>query len=73
MVRTLITPDNQDISIKVPQSYIGKRVEIIAFTVEETMEEISVMKEPLLTYLASEKSLEKDWLKPEEDLAWQDL
>lgn len=32
-----------------------------------------MVEEPNATYLASEKSLAKDWLNPEEDAAWKDL
>jgi len=30
------------------------------------------VQERMATAIASETSLKKDWLKPEEDLAWQD-
>ncbi len=33
----------------------------------------SVVEEPTMTHYASEKSLAKDWLTPEEDEAWKDL
>ena len=36
MVRTFLKPDNQNISIRLPQSFIGKRIEVIAFIVDET-------------------------------------
>ena len=32
-----------------------------------------IIKERLDTAIASESSLRKDWLKPEEDEAWQNL
>lgn len=32
-----------------------------------------VVEEPTLTHFASEKTLAKDWLSPEENKAWQDL
>ena len=35
MIRTLITPEERDILIRVPEDYIGKRVEVIAFKLEE--------------------------------------
>jgi hypothetical protein len=72
MVRTLITPDKENISIKIPKSFIGKKVEVIAFTVEETLDDVQI-KELTTTHLASEKSLSKDWLKPEEGIAWKNL
>lgn len=72
MIRTVVTPNNQDVSIHLPKDYIGKKVEVIAFTIEETIDE-PIKKYFPLTYLASEKSLAKDWLTSEEDQAWQDL
>ncbi len=34
---------------------------------------IKTSRETLFTAIASESSLKKDWLKPEEDEAWQNL
>ena len=36
-------------------------------------EDISMLTDVPLTHYASEKSLSKDWLTPEEDKAWKDL
>lgn len=35
MVRTIITPKEKKISISIPNDFIGKKVEVIAFTIEE--------------------------------------
>lgn len=70
MIRTVVTPNNQDVSIHLPKNYVGKKVEVIAFTIEETVTEN--IDKPL-TYFASEKILAKDWLTPEEDKAWHNL
>lgn len=69
MIRTVIKPDNQNITINLPENFIGKQVEIIAFTIEETEKN----DRQTFTHFASQKVLEKDWLTPEEDLAWRDL
>ena len=39
MVRTLITPQHQNISIQVPQNYVGKQIEVLLFAVDELVEE----------------------------------
>lgn len=39
MVRTVVTADNQTLSIQVPVNYIGKQVEVIAFAIDEPMSE----------------------------------
>jgi hypothetical protein len=35
MIRTVITPDKQTISFDIPEDYVGKQVEVIAFTKDE--------------------------------------
>jgi hypothetical protein len=72
MIRTVVKPDSQNISIKLPKNFIGKQVEVIAFTIEESYDETQIT-DKTITHFASEKVLAKDWLTPEEDLAWQDL
>lgn len=49
MIRTVLTPEKHDISIKVPEKYIGKKVEVIVYTLEEIEGELlkpSVSKKP---------------------------
>lgn len=72
MIKTLITPENTHVSLEVPASFVGKQVEIIAFTVDESVEE-GVEQDHTITHYASQKSLAKDWLTDEEDEAWQNL
>ncbi|AMR33796.1 hypothetical protein A0256_21330 [Mucilaginibacter sp. PAMC 26640] len=72
MVRTIVKPLGKTISIDVPEDFIGQQVEVIAFTLAET-QIIDLANEPTLTHFASEKILAEDWLKPEEDTAWQNL
>lgn len=72
MVRTLVKPENQNISIHLPESFIGRQVEIIAFTIDETVNVKSHNDAPL-THFASEKVLAEDWLSDEENIAWQNL
>ncbi len=72
MIRTVVTPNHQDVSIHLPKNYIGKKVEVIAFTIDEAIEE-PIKNDSPLTYLATEKVLAKDWLNLEEDSAWKSL
>ena len=72
MIRTVVKLKDQNLSIKVPKNFVGKQVEVIAFTIEEASNAVEVV-DKTLTHFASEKVLAKDWLSTEEDLAWQDL
>ena len=73
MVRAVIRPDNRNVTIELPQNYVGKQVEVIAFTIEESAVAKPYGKEVPVTHFASEKSLAADWLTKQEDSAWQDL
>ncbi|MEO6850922.1 MAG: hypothetical protein ABI203_01385 [Mucilaginibacter sp.] len=44
MIRTVIIPDSDTVSISVPKDYIGKVLEIIAFTKDEGMDSNIVSK-----------------------------
>jgi hypothetical protein len=52
---------------RVPEEYLSKVLDFIRFL------EIKALEEGVETAIASESSLKKDWLKVEEDEAWQDL
>jgi len=53
MIRTVVTPEDEHISILVPKTFIGKQVEVIAFTTDEgTTEEKPVQKKVSFTALS---------------------
>ena len=40
MIRTVITHDKNFLSLNIPDKYIGKKLEVIAFAVDETSEDV---------------------------------
>jgi len=52
---------------QMPEALLEEVLDFIRFL------KTKALKEKLGTALASESSLGKDWLAPEEDKAWQDL
>lgn len=52
---------------QVPESFIDEVLDFVHFL------KTKIVRERLDTAIASESSLKKDWLKPEEDEAWQNL
>jgi hypothetical protein len=52
---------------KVPEAFLDEVLDFIHFL------KAKIIKERLDTAIASESSLKKDWLRPEEDEAWQSL
>ena len=52
MIRTFITPEDQNILIRVPENFIGKQVEVIAFVLDENSNlSGNVRKKPSFTAL----------------------
>lgn len=52
---------------QIPEPFLDEVLDFIHFL------KAKITKERLYTAIASESSLKKDWLSPEEDEAWQDL
>ncbi len=52
---------------QVPEPFLDEILDFIQFL------KTKIIKERINTAIASESSLRKDWLKPEEDEAWKDL
>ena len=52
---------------KLPNETLDEVLDFIRF------QQMNRLGEKSATYSASESSLKKDWLKPEEDKAWRDL
>ena len=49
MVRTVITPSQTDVRLAIPENYIGKKVEVTFFALEELFED----KQPHLCFAQS--------------------
>ena len=52
---------------QVPESYLDEVLDFVHFLKSK------IVREKLDTAIASESSLKKDWLLPQEDEAWQSL
>jgi hypothetical protein len=50
----------------VPEPFLDELLDFVQFLEAKTVDQID-------TAIASESSLKKEWLRPEEDEAWQDL
>lgn len=52
MIRTIIVPDKQEmnISLFVPENYIGKEVEVIAFSKKEVVDEQRIQSAKKVTF-----------------------
>ena len=68
MLKTVLIPSKNQLILDIPDNFIGKQIEVIAFTIDEAVASIS---EVPLTHFASQQVLAKDWLTPQEDSAWQ--
>lgn len=52
---------------QIPEPFLDEILDFIRFL------KTKIVKDRLDTAIASESSLKKDWLKPEEDEAWKNL
>mgnify|MGYP005843008215 FL=1 len=52
---------------KIPEPFLDEVLDFVQFIKNKSL------KERLSTAIASESSLKKDWLRPEEDEAWKSL
>jgi hypothetical protein len=52
---------------QVPEPFLDEVLDFVQFL------KARIIKEKIDITIASESSLEKDWVKPEEDEAWQNL
>ena len=52
---------------QVPEPFLAEVLDFVHFL------KARIVREKLATAIASESSLSKDWARPEEDEAWQDL
>ncbi len=52
MIRTIVVPDKQEmnISLFVPENYIGKEVEVIAFSKKEVVDEQRIQSAKKVTF-----------------------
>ena len=44
MVRTIITPENNHLSLSIPNSYVGKKIEVLYYALDEIKEEETPVK-----------------------------
>ncbi|HEY5464942.1 MAG TPA: hypothetical protein VIJ95_16895 [Hanamia sp.] len=39
MIRTVLIPDNNDLHLSIPDNYIGRKIEVMCYPVDELVEE----------------------------------
>ena len=83
MIRTIVTPSNTDLHVLIPKEYVGKQIEILLFSVDETKESgikeivkesssidtVGTSDEAWLTL--SDETLSDIWDTPENEI-WDD-
>ncbi|MEM6964216.1 MAG: hypothetical protein AAF573_05575 [Bacteroidota bacterium] len=59
MIRTIITADNNHLTLSLPDNFLGKKIEVIAFIIEEPTQKSS--KEVSFTVLDVPNELKSDY------------
>jgi hypothetical protein len=52
MIRTLVTTNNNILTLSIPDKYIGRQLEVIAFAVDEPMDDILLSNRIKKTFTA---------------------
>ena len=68
MIRTFITPTQSTISINLPEDFVGKKIELIAFSINEAIDGDIVMNKAL-PFEGNEKIPVKDMIPPDANKA----
>ena len=64
MVRTSITPDQTDIHLSVPQNYVGRKLEVLLYPVDELDEQVEKpLKKKPSDFIGTMSNEEADMLR----------
>ena len=55
MIRTIITPENTDVHISIPQNYVGKKIEVLLFASDEPEDEKNPQRKSVASLRGSVK------------------
>lgn len=69
MVKTIVTPKNNSLTLEIPNSYIGKEIEVIFYSKEEILEDKSITKNNISKYRGIINDAEYQALKSYTDQA----
>ncbi|MDR2476107.1 MAG: hypothetical protein LBD45_09665 [Bacteroidales bacterium] len=58
MIRTVFIPEAEEFVFSIPKEYVGKKVEVIAFVVDETNQNLHAKE---VTFTDFGLNLPKDW------------
>ena len=50
MARTIITPDSTDIKLSIPSDYIGRKIEVLNYPVDELIEEKPIIPKSMASF-----------------------
>ncbi len=56
MIRTIVIPKNTDVHLSIPEDYVGRKIEVMYYPVDELVEEKALIKAPVKT-MASFKGI----------------
>lgn len=73
MIRTIVKAKQTQNSFELPDSYIGKNVEIVAIVLDDEEDNQLSLNDATMNSLHSADVLTKDWQSKAEDEVWKDL
>jgi hypothetical protein len=52
MIRTVVTSNNNILTVPIPDKYIGRQIEVIAFAVDEPLDDVIIARKDKKTFTA---------------------
>jgi hypothetical protein len=50
MVRTVITPENTDVHLSIPSNYVGRKIEVMYYPVDELVEDHAIAPKTMASF-----------------------
>lgn len=50
MIKTIVTPQNNSINLSIPNNYIGRKIEVLLFAIDELEEEKTKSKKTIANF-----------------------
>ncbi len=70
-MRQVTVPQNEYVNIKIPKSYIDRKIEILLFPIDDINEESAAELSALKAYSNHSANLVEDWGHDSEDDVWK--
>jgi len=73
MIRAIITPNNTKLSINIPKNYVGKKIELLYYALDELQTKDSLSASPAISGNVLNNQAFKNWIEQAESMPTTNL